>query len=155
MTKSFFCGYLFLFVTLRWYTKGTNLSLLWLFSLRELTTFMVALCNRADHYIFAVWFLHLLFFLASSQPLQIGCLPYFYTLCGLSANFRCRSEMCCTRLAENTGRKNVAKNRHLGTMHRTTFSGYIFATKTLQSTYSHIAKRNAIVRMSVKIGLRR
>ena len=26
------------------------------------------------------------------------------------------SEMCCTRLAENTGRKNDAKNRHLGTI---------------------------------------
>jgi len=26
------------------------------------------------------------------------------------------SEMCCTRLAENTGRKKVAKNRHLGTI---------------------------------------
>jgi len=24
--------------------------------------------------------------------------------------------MCCTRLAENTGRKKVAKNRHLGTI---------------------------------------
>jgi len=36
------------------------------------------------------------------------------TWCGLSANFRCRSETCCTRLAENTGHKIVAKNRHLG-----------------------------------------
>jgi len=26
------------------------------------------------------------------------------------------SEMCCTRLAENTGRKNDAKTRHLGTI---------------------------------------
>jgi len=26
------------------------------------------------------------------------------------------SEMCCTRLAENTGRKNRQKNRHLGTI---------------------------------------
>jgi len=26
------------------------------------------------------------------------------------------SEMCCTRLAEITGRKKVAKNRHLGTI---------------------------------------
>jgi len=26
------------------------------------------------------------------------------------------SEMCCTRLAENTGRRNDAKNRHLGTI---------------------------------------
>jgi len=31
-----------------------------------------------------------------------------------SANLECRSEMCCTWLAENTGRKNDAKNRHLG-----------------------------------------
>ena len=33
-----------------------------------------------------------------------------------SVNIECRSEMCCTRLAENTGRKNVAKNRHLRTI---------------------------------------
>jgi len=26
------------------------------------------------------------------------------------------SEMCCTRLTANTGRKTVAKNRHLGTI---------------------------------------
>jgi len=28
---------------------------------------------------------------------------------GLSANLECRSEMCCTRLAGNTGRKNDVK----------------------------------------------
>jgi len=33
-----------------------------------------------------------------------------------SANLECMSEMCGTRLAENTGRKKVAKNRHLGTI---------------------------------------
>jgi len=33
-----------------------------------------------------------------------------------SANLECRSEMCCTRLAANTGRTKVAKNRHLGTI---------------------------------------
>jgi len=32
-----------------------------------------------------------------------------YTWCGLSANLGCRSEMCCRRLAENTGRINDAK----------------------------------------------
>jgi len=32
------------------------------------------------------------------------------------ANLECRSEMCCWRLAANTGRKKVAKNRHLGTI---------------------------------------
>jgi len=33
-----------------------------------------------------------------------------------SANVESRSEMCCSRLAANTGRKKVAKNRHLGTI---------------------------------------
>jgi len=31
-------------------------------------------------------------------------------------NLECRSETCCARLAENTGRKKVPKNRHLGTI---------------------------------------
>jgi len=39
-----------------------------------------------------------------------------HTWCGLSANLRCRSETCCTRLAANTGRKKSSKNRHLGTI---------------------------------------
>ena len=78
---------------------------------------MVALCNRADHYILRCGFyLSSSFFpfLASSQLSEIGRLPYFRTWCGLSANLECMSETCCTRLAENTGRKNDAKNRHLG-----------------------------------------
>jgi len=33
-----------------------------------------------------------------------------------SANLECRSEMCCSRLAANTGCKKLAKNRHLGTI---------------------------------------
>jgi len=55
---------------------------------------------------------------------MIGCLPYFHTWCGLSANLECRSEMCCTRLAENTGCKKSPSWHH-----RTILSGYIFATK--------------------------
>jgi len=54
--------------------------------------------------------------ISAAAPPQIGCLPYFHTWCGLSANLRCRSDTCCTRLAENTGCKKVAKNRHLGTI---------------------------------------
>ena len=46
------------------------------------------------------------FFLASSQRLHIGCLPYFYTWCGPSADLECRSQMCCMRLAGNAGPKN-------------------------------------------------
>jgi len=82
---------------------------------------MAALCNRAGHYTFALWFLlfflsSIFFFLAYSQPSHIGCLPYFHTRCGLSANLGCRSDTCCMRLAENRGRKKLPKVRHLGTI---------------------------------------
>ena len=59
---------------------------------------------------------YLLFVLALSQWPHIGWLPYLHRWCGLSVNLECRSKMCCTRLAENTGSKKVAKNRHLGTI---------------------------------------
>ena len=51
-----------------------------------------------------------------SVAAHVGCLPYFHTWCGPSANLECRSAMCCTRLAENTGRKKVTKNRQQGTI---------------------------------------
>jgi len=82
---------------------------------------MAAPWNRAGHYIFMLWFLSsiylsVFFFLTKSQRSEIGCLPYFDTWCGTSANLECRSETCCAWLAENTGCKKVAKNRHLGTI---------------------------------------
>jgi len=81
---------------------------------------MVALWNRPGHYIFVQWFLllsiYLLLFLGYSYPSQIGCLPYFDTWCGLSANLGCRSEICCTRLAGNAGHKKSPKIRHLHTI---------------------------------------
>jgi len=56
-------------------------------------------------------------FLAYSEPSHIGCLAYFHTRCGLSANLGCRSETCCTRLAANIQHaKNSPKVRHLGTI---------------------------------------
>jgi len=68
----------------------------------QLRLVMTILWNRAGHYIFILWFLlcssfflHL-FCLAWSQPSYIGCLPYFRTWCGVSANLGCRSETCCT-----------------------------------------------------------
>jgi len=77
---------------------------------------MAALHSRCGHYIFALWFLLLSIFLFSSPNLSI---PYLHTWCGLSANLRCRSETCCTRLAANTlytGCKKSSKNHHLGTI---------------------------------------
>jgi len=54
----------------------------------------------------------------SSRRLDVCHRPiYFHTWGGLSANLECRSEMCCTWLAENTGRTQIVdKNRHLGTI---------------------------------------
>ena len=83
---------------------------------------MAALCNRAGHYIFALWFLSIflpvfLLFLASSQRPQIGCLPYFNTWCGLSANLKRMSQMCCTRLVGNAGPKKWPKIHHLAPSH--------------------------------------
>jgi len=56
------------------------------------------------------------FFLSFSSPNLSGRRSnVYYTSthdCGLSANLECRSEMCCTRPAGNTGRKN----RHFGTI---------------------------------------
>jgi len=53
---------------------------------------------------------------AKKSPKSAISVPYFHTWCGLIANLECMSEMCCTRLAENTGRKKVAKKRHLRTI---------------------------------------
>ena len=44
----------------------------------------------------------------------MSTIAYFHTWCDLSANLECRSEMCCTWLAENTGRKNDAKKSPSG-----------------------------------------
>jgi len=49
---------------------------------------------------------------------------YLHTQCCLSANFRCRFETCCTRLAEKTGCKKSPSGHRC-----TTFSGYMFASK--------------------------
>ena len=63
----------------------------------------------------AIIFLLCGFFLLSSffprliSAVADGYLPYFHIWYDLSANLRCRSETCCTRLAENTGRKNSPK----------------------------------------------
>jgi len=73
------------------------------------------------------FFLSSIFFPRVFSAIADGCLPYFHTWCGLSANLRCRSETCCARLAENTGRKNSPKIVIWAPSHN--FVGlYIFAT---------------------------
>ena len=75
---------------------------------------MAALRSRCGHYIFALWLLSSIFFFSSPNLICRRCLLYFHTWSGLSANLGCRSETCCTRLAENAGRKKSPKICHLG-----------------------------------------
>jgi len=62
------------------------------------------------------FFYLLIFCLHFSSPIlsrrRLDVCIYFHTWCGLSANLECRSEMCCMRIAENTGRKKSQKIRH-------------------------------------------
>jgi len=90
---------------------------------------MVILCNRTDHYIFALWFLSSFFFFLPHliSAAEDWMSTILHTWCGHSANLRCMSETCCTRLAENAGCKSRQKSP--SGHHRTTLSGYIFATK--------------------------
>jgi len=89
------------------------------------------------------------FFPRLSQRSETGCLPYFHTWCGLSANLECTSQMCCTRLAENTGRKKVAKNRHLGTI-----AQICWAISSQLSHVSTIGKSSDVLHMSPQYGER-
>jgi len=55
--------------------------------------------------------------------------------------------MCCTRLAENTGRKQIAKK---AAHHRTNLSGYIFATKARINNRQKLVKQQYLLHMSYK-----
>ena len=74
---------------------------------------MAALWDRTGHYIFMLWFLSIFFF--SSPDLSCRRLDVMHTSTHGVA-LECRSETCCARLAENTGRKKVAKNSNLSTI---------------------------------------
>jgi len=117
---------------------------------------MAALWNRAGHYIFALWFLSFFFFLLYffSPNLSGRRLDVYHTSthwCGLSANLECMSEKCCMRLAENTGRKNYAKNRHLCTITQ--------LCRAISSQLSHVltigkklVKQQYLLQMSLQYG---
>jgi len=78
-----------------------------------------------------------LLFLTYSRRSEIGCLPCFYTWCGLSANLECTSEMCCMRLPENTGCRNLPSAHH-----HTTLSGYICTTKACVDSQKNLLNSN-------------
>jgi len=103
---------------------------------------MAALRSRCRHYIlpcnFFLSIYLLLSFFYSSPNLSGRTLDVYHTLCSLSANLECRSEMCCTRLARNTGCIKWCK-KSPSIHHRTTLSGYIFACRAISSQLRHVS----------------
>jgi len=110
---------------------------------------------------FSLWFLSLFCgFYLSSFFLLLFSLPnlsgrrldvYHTSTHGLAlANLECKPEMCYTRLAENTGRKNDAKNRHLRTIAQ--------ICRALSSQLRHVStigkkfKRQCLPHMSSQYG---
>jgi len=66
-------------------------------------------------------------YLNAKGPTRIGSTCVAHTS-PYSTTLGCRSETCCTRLAEMQDAKKIAK-KSPSAHHRTTLSGYIFATK--------------------------
>ena len=101
---------------------------------RLVAVFMAALCNRCGHYIFALWFLSSSFFFFFSSPNLSGRrLDIYHTSThGVALVYlECMSEVCCTRLAENTGCKKSRQNRHLGTIAQ--------ISRAISSQLSHVS----------------
>jgi len=82
--------------------------------------------NRAVHYILQLWFLLIIissFFLRLFSAVGDWLFTILSHMMWPIENLECRSEMWCIWLVENTRRKKSPP-----THHRTTFSGYIFAS---------------------------
>ena len=92
------------------------------------------------HYIFALWFLS--FFPRLISAVRDWMSSILHTWCGLSANLECMSEMCCMRLAENTGCKKSPFWYHHN------FLGYIFGTKTHIDNGKKLVKQQYLLYMS-------
>jgi len=89
--------------------------------LKIVSLIMVALCNRADHYIFALWFIssiYLLSFFLSSPNLSGHRLDVYHTSTHGVALARIYNAglKCAARGSLQIQDAKVAKNRHLGTI---------------------------------------
>jgi len=94
---------------------------------------MAVLCNRAGHYIFALWFLLLSIFFFSSPNLSRHRLDVYhtstqYTWCDLSANLWDAGLKRAARGSLKIQDAKTAKNSPSG-HHITTSSGYILTTE--------------------------
>jgi len=115
--------------------------------------FMVALCNRADHYIFALWFLLLSFFCFSSPNLSRRRLDVSQTSTHGVALVRI-SDAGLKRAARGSLKiqdAKVAKNRNLGTraqLCRATSS----QLRHLSTMGKKLVKQQYLVQMSPQYG---
>jgi len=91
-------------------------------------------------YIFILWFLHSSSFFLSSPNLSRRRVDVCHTCIHGVALVRCRSETCCTRLAEIQDAKKSPKSP--SGHHRTTLSGYIFATKAYIDNRKNLLSSN-------------
>jgi len=99
---------------------------------------------------FQLWFLSS-FFLAYSQRSNIGCLPYFYTWCGLSAEFRM---LVWTVLHAGRWKYKTQKiaKKSLSVHRPTKLSGYIFAIKACIDNRKKLVKQQYLLNMSSQYG---
>jgi len=116
--------------------------------------FMAALCNRADHYIFALWFLSSSsFFLFSSRNLSRRRLDVCHTLTHGVALVRIWNAglKCAARGSLEMQETKIAKKSSSG-HHRTNLSGYIFATEAHIDNRKKLVKQQQLPHMSLQYG---
>ena len=115
---------------------------------------MAALCTRGPLYFCPVVSFFYLLLLLFSSP-KLSATDWMSTILlhmawPYSANLECRSEMCCTRLAANTGRKSRQKSP--SGHHHTTSSGYIFANKACIDNRKKLVKQQYLLNMFLQYG---
>ena len=105
---------------------------------------MVALCNRADHYIFALWFLSsFIFYLFSLPNLSGRRLDVYHTSTHGVALMRIENVglKCAARGSLHVQDAKKSPKSPSG-HHRTTSTGYIFATKALIDNRKNVLSSN-------------
>ena len=116
---------------------------------------MVALCNRADHYIFALWFLFLLssfFFFSSPNLSRLRLDVYHASTHGVVLVRISDAGLKCA--ARGSLKMQDAKSRQKSPSghHRTTLSGYIFANKARIDNRKKLVKQQYLLHMFSQYG---
>ena len=112
---------------------------------------MAAGRSRCGHYIIVLWFLlHSIFFSRLFSAVADWISTILPHRVSLSAYLRCRSETCCKRLAESTGRKKSQKIHHLRTIAQ--LCRAIYSQLRHVSTMGKIVEQQYVLQMSPQYG---